>query len=173
MVPGDPSLSTTLGEGGGGGMTTTSRRTPRQVVVEPESSPGQLVEEALRILLTRLTGDIKFKITEGQRIMTGDEADAEYCTVDFIKQDLVSPAYKTLACVVGIQKEREMGFWACEKCEECSRGFPLLPSSLRTQIPFPIPFEHLSCRLASYLYTVLYYSTDPISPECNISSFVS
>lgn len=105
--------------------------------------------------------------------MIGEEADVEYCTLDFIKQDLVSPVYKTLACVAGIQTGREMGFWMCEKCKECTRGFPLLPSPSHTQIPFPFPFEHLSRKLTSYLYTVLYYSTDLISLECNISSFVS
>lgn len=102
--------------------------------------------------------------------MTGEKADVEYCTVGFIKQDLVSPVYKTLACVVGIQKGREMGFWVCEKCTECARGFPLLPHA---QIPFPFLFELLSHRLTSYLYTVLYYSIDLISPECYLSSFVS
>jgi len=162
----DPSLSITLGEGGVTHYTPASCCGTRVV-------PGQLVEEAFQILLIRLTVDITFKITEGRRIMTGEEADVEYCTVDFIKQDLVSSVYKTLASVVGIQKGREMGFWVCEKGEECTRGFPLLPSLLHTQIPFPFPFEHLSCRLASYLYTVLYYSIDLISPECNISSFVS
>ena len=93
--------------------------------------------------------------------MTGEKADVEYCTVDFIKQDLVSPAYKTLACVAGFQKGREMGFWACEKCKECARGFPLLPHA---QIPFPFLFEHLSRRLTNYLYNVMFYSTDLISP---------
>ena len=39
--------------------------------------------------------------------MIGEKADVEYCTVDFIKQDLVSPVYKTLAYVAGIQKGRE------------------------------------------------------------------
>ena len=101
--------------------------------------------------------------------MTGVEADVKYCTVDFIKQDLVSSVYKTLACVVGIQKGREMGFWACEKCKECARGFSLLHHA---QISFPFPFEHLSRRPTSHLY-IMYCSTDLISPECNISSFVS
>ena len=60
VVSGDPTLSTTLG-GGGSSDPLHPGVHPTQAVVEPESSPGQLVEEALRILLTRLTGDITFK----------------------------------------------------------------------------------------------------------------
>ena len=104
--------------------------------------------------------------------MIGEKADVEYCTVDFIKQDLVSPVYKTLAYVAGIQKGRE-----CVRSVKNGQGdflFSLLPRTRAlTQIPFPLLFEHLSRRLTSYLYTVLYYSTDLISPECNIFSFVS
>lgn len=44
--------------------------------------------------------------------MIGEKADVGYCTVDFIKQDLVSPVYKTLAYVAGIQKGEE---WTMDK----------------------------------------------------------
>lgn len=76
------------------------------------------------------------------RIMTGDEADEEYCTVDFIKQDLVSSVYMTLACVEGIQKGREMGFLVHEKCEEHVRkelgDFPSSRALFVTpKLPFP------------------------------------
>lgn len=62
VVSGDPTLSTTLGRG-------VTHYTPAYTPagchgVEPESYPGQLVGEALRILLTKLTGDIASKITE-------------------------------------------------------------------------------------------------------------
>ena len=52
------------GGGGGGKVPPPPRRTPRQAVLEPESSLGELVGAALRILLTRLTGYIASKITE-------------------------------------------------------------------------------------------------------------
>lgn len=103
--------------------------------------------------------------------MIGEKADVEYCTVDFIKQDLVPPVYKTLAYVAGIQKGRE-----CVRSAKNGQGdflFSLLARTRAPKFPFPSCLKNLSRRLTSYLYTVLYYSTDLISPECNIFSFVS
>lgn len=154
-----------------GEWPTTPRRTDRQAVVEPESSPGQLVGEAFRILLTRLTGDMASKITEDHDRGEGWCGVLINFTVDFIKQDLVSPVYKTLAYVAGIQKGRE-----CVRSAKNGQGnffFSLLPHTRAPKFPFPSCLKNLSRRLTSYLYTVFYYSTDLISPECNIFSFVS
>lgn len=68
--------------------------------------------------------------------MIGKKADVEYCTVDFIKLDLVSPVYKTLAYVAGIQKGRE-----CVRSAKNGQGdiflFSLLPRTRAPKFPFP------------------------------------
>lgn len=67
--------------------------------------------------------------------MIGEKADVEYCTVDFIKQDLVPPVYKTLAYVAGIQKGRE-----CVRSAKNGQGdflFSRLPRTRAPKFPFP------------------------------------
>ena len=73
--------------------------------------------------------------------MTGEKADVEYCTVDFIKQDLVSPAYKDLSLCGRFSKGKGNGILDMWEVQRMCKGIsppPPRPNSLSLPVWTPV-----------------------------------